>query len=167
MSDLFHAEISFEFIKQVFDVMEKADWHQYQILTKRSQRLKEFGNYYGKFPRNVWIGVSVESTLYKDRIDDLRQLKAMVHFISFEPLLETVGKIDLDDIEWVIAGGESGFNYRECKIEWIREIRDQCINANVPFFFKQWGGINSKSKGRTLDNRIWNEFPKIRNLITA
>lgn len=160
MSDLFHEKIPFEFVSKVFEMMEKADWHQYQILTKRSQRLKEFGLYYGKFPQNIWIGVSVETALYKTRINDLKKVQADIHFLSLEPLLGPLGKLDLDDIEWVIAGGESGFNFRECKIEWVREIRDQCIKSRVPFFFKQWGGITSKSKGRTLDNKMWNEFPK-------
>jgi protein gp37 len=159
MSDLFHKNISFEFIEQVFDIMKRTQWHKYQILTKRSERLKEFGEHYGQFPDNVWIGVSVESALYKKRIDDLINVKSRVHFISFEPLLDAIGKIDLHDIEWVIAGGESGFNFRECKVEWIREIRDQCVKAKVPFFFKQWGGITSKSKGRMLDERLWSEFP--------
>lgn len=160
MSDLFHKDISFRFIENVFEIIKRTPWHQYQILTKRSKRLKEFGDYYGRFPDNSWIGVSVESASYKNRIDDLRQIKTKIHFLSLEPLLGPIGKLDLNDIEWVIAGGESGFNFRECKIEWLREIRDQCIIKNVPFFFKQWGGITSKSKGRELDNEVWNEFPK-------
>src|SRR5262249_20789483 len=146
MSDLFHKDISFEFIERVFGVMKNASRHQYQILTKRSERLVEFGNYYGKFPNNVWIGVSVETAQYKKRIDDLTKVQAKVHFLSLEPLLGSLGNLKLDNIEWVIAGGESGFNFRECNIEWIREIRDQCLEHGVPFFFKQWGGMTSKSK---------------------
>jgi protein gp37 len=161
MSDLFHKDIPFTFVEKVFEVMKKANWHQYQILTKRSEQLREFGEYYGQFPANVWIGVSVETALYKDRIDDLKTVKADIHFLSLEPLLGSIGKLDLNDIEWVIAGGESGFNFRECKPEWVREIKDQCIMAKVPFFFKQWGGITSKAKGRELDGKTWSQFPNV------
>ena len=163
MSDLFHQNISFEFITKVFEVMRKANWHEFQVLTKRSKRLKEFSDFYGKFPDNVWIGVSVETTLYKERINDLRRVRSSIHFLSLEPLLGPLGKLNLSDIEWVIAGGESGFNYRECKIGWIREIRDQCIESNVPFFFKQWGGITPKAKGRLLDSKTWDEFPRLQH----
>ncbi|MFY9871615.1 MAG: DUF5131 family protein [Candidatus Nitrosopolaris sp.] len=141
--------------------MKKAVWHQYQILTKRSERLQEFGSYYGKFPDNVWIGVSVENMVYKRRIEDLKKVDAKIHFLSLEPLLGPLGKLDLDDIEWVIAGGESGFNHRECRIEWVREIRDQCLKQRIPFFFKQWGGITSKANGRQLDGVIWDQFPQL------
>jgi protein gp37 len=165
MSDLFHEKLNFDFIKKIFDVMEKANWHQYQILTKRSERLKEFGKDFGKFPNNVWIGVSLENSLYKKRIDDLKTVNTKIHFLSLEPLLGPLGKLDLHDIEWVIVGGESGPNYRECKLEWVREIRDQCIDYNTPFFFKQWGGLTPKSNGRKLDNEIWNEFPKLNEKI--
>lgn len=160
MSDLFHKDIPFKIIGQIFEVMKQANWHQYQILTKRSERLAEFAKEHGRFPDNVWIGVSVESALYKPRISALRKVDAKIHFLSLEPLLGSLGKIDLDDIEWVIAGGESGFGFRECKPEWVREIRDQCVKAKVPFFFKQWGGITSKARGRELDGKIWNEFPR-------
>jgi protein gp37 len=161
MSDLFHKDIPFEFIDKVFDVIKRVDRHQYQILTKRGERLKEFASYYGSFPDNVWIGVSVETGVYKRRIDDLKTVDAKIHFLSLEPLLGPLGKLHLDDIEWVIAGGESGFNFRECRIEWLREIRDQCLAYKVPFFFKQWGGITPKAKGRILDGKIWNEFPAV------
>ena len=160
MSDLFHVDIPFNFISIVFDIMNKAYWHQFQILTKRSNRLKEFGIYYGRFPNDIWIGVSVETSFYKQRIYDLKKVKANVHFLSLEPLLGPMGRLNLNDIEWVIAEGESGSNFIECKIEWVREIRDQCLKSYVPFFFKQWGGITSKSKGRMLGDRIWNEYPK-------
>ncbi|MGH9985896.1 MAG: DUF5131 family protein [Nitrososphaeraceae archaeon] len=161
MSDLFHKDISFEFIEKIFRVMNDTPRHQYQILTKRNQGLKEFGNYYGKFPDNVWIGVSVETAEYKKRIYDLKKVDAKVHFLSLEPLLGSLGKLDLHDIEWIIAGGESGFKFRECKVEWLREIRDQCLENEVPFFFKQWGGITPKAKGRLLDGRMWNQFPRL------
>jgi protein gp37 len=163
MSDLFHEKISFVVISKVFDIMKKANWHHYQILTKRSKRLREFSKFYGTFPNNVWIGVSVETHFYKERIEDLRNVDAGIHFLSLEPLLGSLGKLNLDDIEWVIAGGESGFGFRVCKPEWIREIRDQCLYAKIPFFFKQWGGITSKAGGRTLDGKIWNEFPSHRS----
>jgi protein gp37 len=159
MSDLFHRDINFKMINKIFDVMEKANWHQYQILTKRSERLIAFAEQYGKFPRNVWIGVSVETALFKKRIDDLRRVEADTHFLSLEPLLGPLGNIDLGHIEWVIVGGESGPSFRHCDPEWVREIRNQCLRARVPFFFKQWGGLTSKSNGRELDGKIWNEFP--------
>lgn len=165
MSDLFHEGLSFIFIEKMFDVMQKANWHQYQILTKRSDRLREFSKYYGKFPDNVWIGVSVESKFFKKRINDLKNVEAKIHFLSLEPLLGPIGELDLEDIEWVIAGGESGVEHRECKVEWIREIRDQCIKSQVAFFFKQWGGRTSKSKGRILDGKVWNEFPKFKHIV--
>jgi protein gp37 len=159
MSDLFHEDIPFEDIAKIFKVMEKLIWHQYQILTKRNKRLKDFDKYYGKFPDNVWIGVSVELEQYKNRIEDLKTVNANIPFLSLEPLLGPLGELPLEDIEWVIAGGEAGFGFRECKIEWVREIRDQCIKAGVPFFFKQWGGITSKSNCRDLDRKKWNDTP--------
>lgn len=161
MSDLFHKEISFEFIRMIFDVIKKAKWHQFQILTKRSERLKEFGKIYGKFPDNIWIGVSVENQYFKNRITDLKSIDSKVHFLSLEPLIGQIGQLELEEIEWVIAGGESGYNHRPCKIEWVREIRDQCIKTDTPFFFKQWGGMTSKSNGRLLDGEIWHQFPNI------
>ena len=161
MSDLFHKDIPFDFISQVFEVIKKAYWHQYQILTKRNDRLREFGKFYGKFPKNVWIGVSVENSFYKYRIEDLKCIDARIHFLSLEPIIGPIGELNLDNIEWVIAGGESGSKHRECKLEWIREIRDQCLKAKVPFFFKQWGGPTSKSNGRILDGKIWNQFPHL------
>ena len=161
MSDLFHKDIPFQFISEVFEVIKKADWHHYQILTKRSERLKEFGKFYGKFPDNVWIGVSVENAFYKNRIEDLKKVNAKIHFLSLEPLLGHLGSLNLEHIEWVIVGGESGINHRECKIEWVREIREQCIVQKVPFFFKQWGGPTSKSNGRILDGKIWDQFPNL------
>jgi protein gp37 len=163
MSDLFHAEIPFAFIEKVFEIMKQANWHQYQILTKRGERLRDFASSYGQFPDNVWIGVSVESEAYKQRIDHLRSVDASVHFLSLEPLLGPLGQINLHDIEWVIAGGESGPQFRDCSPDWVREIRDQCVEANVPFFFKQWGGVTAKSRGRTLDRKIWSQFPRLKS----
>jgi protein gp37 len=160
MSDLFHKDVPFEFIEKIFEVMKKADRHQYQILTKRSERLKEFSSHYGRFPDNVWIGVSVETAVYKKRIDDLKKVDAKIHFLSLEPLLGPLGKLELDDIEWVIAGGESGFNFRKCQADWFREIRNQCMEYRVPFFFKQWGGITPKANGRVLDGKIWDQYPR-------
>jgi len=167
MSDLFHTDVPFEFIMKIFDVIKKAKWHRFQILTKRSEQLKEFGRIYGEFPENAWIGVSVENQYFKKRIFDLKSVRAKVHFLSLEPLIGPIGGLELDDIEWVIAGGESGHNHRPCSIEWVREIRDQCINQNTPFFFKQWGGLTSKSKGRLLDGKIWDQFPKTINCNTS
>lgn len=164
MSDLFHKDIPLDFIIKIFNVIRKANWHRFQILTKRSERLKEFGRIYGKFPDNIWIGVSVENQYFKKRISDLKSIKAKVHFLSLEPLIGPIGSLELDNIEWVIAGGESGFNYRPCDINWVREIRDQCIEQGTPFFFKQWRGLTSKSKGRLLDRGIWNEFPDKNNI---
>lgn len=161
MSDLFHENIDFELIDRIFQTMKEADWHTYQILTKRSARLAKYAEHYGNFPNNIWIGVSVESSKYKSRISDLKKVRSKTHFLSLEPLLGPLGDLNLDDIEWVIAGGESGPRFHECKIEWVRHIRDQCIKAKVPFFFKQWGGLTSKSGGRTLDRKIWNQYPSL------
>ena len=159
MSDLFHEEISDEYLDQCFDVMEKADWHVYQILTKRPERLLRYSKRRGRLPAHVWVGTSVEMALYKSRIDLLRQIDATIRFISFEPLVGRVGKVNFRGISWAIVGGESGPNHRPVKIEWIRELREQCVKNNVAFFFKQWGGHTPKSGGRTLDGRYWNEYP--------
>jgi len=159
MSDLFHEQMTDEYLDQCFDVMEKADWHIYQILTKRPERLLRYSKRYGKFPSHIWVGTSVEMALYRPRIDLLRQVDATIRFISFEPLVGRVGKVDFRGISWAIVGGESGPNHRPVKGEWIRELRDQCITRDVAFFFKQWGGHTPKSGGRTLDGRVWNEYP--------
>lgn len=157
MSDLFHDEVPLEFIKQVFDVMGQTPRHTYQILTKRHERLVELAPYLAWYP-NIWMGVSVELQPYSHRIDGLRQVPAAIRFLSCEPLLGPLD-LNLDGIHWVIAGGESGHGYRPCKSEWIGSIRDQCLSQNVPFFFKQWGGITPKAKGNILDGKIWAEFP--------
>ena len=158
MSDLFHEAIPEEFIQEVFSVMRQAHWHQFQVLTKRSQRLLELTPHID-WPENVWMGVSVENNDYTFRIDHLRQTNAHIKFLSFEPLLGPLSNLDLDNIDWVIVGGESGPNARPIHKEWITEIRDQCLTANVPFFFKQWGGVQKKRTGRELDGMTWNDMP--------
>ena len=158
MSDLFHEEVPDEFILQAFEVMAKADWHLFQILTKRAERLAKLAPRL-PWPNNVWQGVSVESAEYTWRVEHLLQVPAIVRFISVEPLLSPIPRLPLKGISWVIVGGESGPNYRPVEARWIREIRDQCGRAKVPFFFKQWGGITPKAGGRRLDRRVWNEMP--------
>jgi protein gp37 len=158
MSDIFHEDVPEAFIRRVFDTMAKAPWHIFQVLTKRAERLDAVGRSLN-WPANVWIGVSVETKDYLYRIDHLRNVGAQVKFISFEPLLEGLGKINLQRIHWAIVGGESGPRSRPMDKEWVVEIRDQCTAAGVPFFFKQWGGTNKKKAGRLLDGRTWNEVP--------
>ena len=158
MSDLFHKNVPFKFIEQVFDVMSTASHHRFQILTKRSERLLELSPKL-TWPDNVWMGVTVESADYLSRLDDLRQTDAAIKFVSLEPLLGPIPQIDFEDIDWVIAGGESGPGARPMHPNWPTDIRDQCINAQVPFFFKQWGGTNRKKTGRILENRIWDDMP--------
>lgn len=158
MSDLFHEEVPLTFIRRVFAVMRRADWHQYQILTKRAERLAKVGPRL-QWPDHVWMGVSVESNRYVDRIECLRQSKAHLKFLSLEPLLEPLPDLNLDAIDWVIVGGESGPGARPMKPEWVRDIRDQCRRAGVPFFFKQWGGVFKKNHGRQLDGRTWDQMP--------
>jgi protein gp37 len=158
MSDLFHADVPLEYIQRVFDVMRRANWHQYQILTKRSERLRELSPFL-KWPEHVWMGVSVESANYVHRIDDLRHTGAAVKFLSLEPLLGPLSKLNLPGIDWVIVGGESGPGARPMDPRWVTDLRDQCLRADVPFFFKQWGGVQKKRKGRKLDGRTWNEMP--------
>lgn len=158
MSDLFHEEIPDDFIIKTFAVMERADWHLFQILTKRAERLAKLAPKL-PWPRNIWQGVSVESADYTWRIDSLRKVPASVRFISVEPLLGPIPKLPLKGISWVIVGGESGPNYREVKPDWVRQLRNQCLKGKVPFFFKQWGGFRPKAGGRRLDGRLWNELP--------
>jgi protein gp37 len=159
MSDLFHARVPVTFIRQVFQVMEDCPQHTFQVLTKRARRLRRISSQL-PWPDNVWMGVSVETAKEFHRIDDLRQVPAAVRFLSCEPLLESLGNIRLDGIDWVIAGGESGHNYRPVHVEWVAELRDACAEANVPFFFKQWGGRTPKSGGRELDGRTWDGMPE-------
>jgi protein gp37 len=158
MSDLFHKEVPDAFIRRVFDIMSRASWHTFQVLTKRAERMKTLGRNL-EWPDNVWAGVSVESRDYLQRIDHLRSVPARVRFISFEPLLKSLGEIDLTAIDWVIVGGESGPGARPMEESWVVEIREQCLAAGVPFFFKQWGGANKKKAGRLLDGRTWDGLP--------
>lgn len=163
MSDLFHKEISTEYIGRVFDTMERANWHTFQILTKRSSLLRNFlVNRYGSVrgPLHMWFGVSVEDGARKSRIKHLRDAPAGVRFLSIEPLIGPIGKLDLAGIDWVIVGGESGPGARPMKVDWAREVRDQCTAAGVAFFFKQWGGLRAKSGGRRLDGKVWGQFPR-------
>ena len=158
MSDLFHDDIPDEFIHNVFNVMAKAHWHRFQVLTKRAERLKKLSNKLS-WNDNIWMGVTVETSAYKFRIDRLRNTGANIKFLSIEPLLGSLGKLNLENIDWVIAGGESGPFSRPVSPEWIREIRNQCIKNGVPFLFKQWGGFNKKKNGRLLDGKTWDEMP--------
>ena len=162
MSDLFHKEVPRSFIDQVFDTMEAADHHIFQVLTKRSSLMRTYlrKRYEARDPpSHIWFGVSVEDGRSKARVEHLQTSPAAVRFLSIEPLIGAVGAMDLSGIHWVIAGGESGPGARLLHIEWAREIRDNCAAQGVPFFFKQWGGIRPKSGGRDLDGREWNEFP--------
>ena len=158
MSDLFHDDVPADFIRRVFEVMQQAHWHRFQVLTKRSARLVELAPLL-PWPENVWMGVTVESSDFIHRIDDLRQVPAAVRFLSLEPLLGTLPGLDLTDIDWVIVGGESGPGARAMAEAWVLEIRDQCHRAGVPFFFKQWGGVNKKKAGRVLGGRTWDGMP--------
>jgi len=158
MSDLFHDEVPAGFITQLFEVMAQASWHTFQVLTKRSERLRELAPLL-PWPPNVWQGVSVENAQYLQRVHDLRLVPAAVRFLSVEPLLGPIPTLPLDGIDWVIVGGESGPHHRPMDLAWVRTIRDQCIDARVPFFFKQWGGKTPKSGGRLLDNRTWDNLP--------
>lgn len=164
MSDLFHEDIPVGYIKDVFNVMKKAHWHTFQILTKRSQRMLEVAQHW-KWPENVWMGVSVENQRWTRRVDDLRNVPAKVRFLSCEPLLGPL-QLDLKGVGWVIVGGESGARARPMKPEWVREIRRQCVDAGVAFFFKQWGAHNEAGErvgkgkaGRELDGRVWGAMP--------
>jgi protein gp37 len=163
MSDLFHTGVPTAFVDSVFDVMDRADWHSFQVLTKRSSRMRDYvlRRYGFSPPAHIWFGVSVESAqTARSRIAHLQGIQAdAVKFLSIEPLIARLGGISLHLIDWVIVGGESGPGARALQPDWVREIRDQCAAANVPFFFKQWGGIRPKSNGRELDGREWNEMP--------
>lgn len=163
MSDLFHENIPFEYVQQIFDVMRRAYWHQFQILTKRGDYLAEVAARLD-WPENVWMGVSVENAKYTSRIDCLRETGAAVKFLSLEPLLGPLRKLNLRGIDWVIVGGESGPGARPMEGEWVVEIRDQCLKAHVPFFFKQWGGVVKSRTGRELQGRTWDEMPNVARL---
>lgn len=158
MSDLFHARVPVDFIRAVTDVIAATPQHTYQVLTKRPLRARRLADQLD-WPANLWLGVSVETSAYFHRIDQLREIPAAVRFLSCEPLLGPLDGINLDAIQWVIAGGESGPNYRPMQIPWAIGIRDACLEAGVPFFFKQWGGRTPKAQGRELEGRTWDEMP--------
>ena len=159
MSDLFHPLVPFSFINRTFETMHKADWHQFQILTKRSERLLELSESID-WPSNVWMGVSVERQDYTFRIDHLRETGAAIKFLSLEPLLGPLEDLDLRGIDWAIVGGESGPGARPMDEQWVVDIKEQCQAADVPFFFKQWGGTNKKKAGRLLEGRTWDDLPR-------
>lgn len=158
MSDLFHEEIPDPFIEEVFAVMAEADWHIFQVLTKRHERLAAMADNL-EWPENVWMGVSIENRQFVHRADYLRQVPAAVRFVSAEPLLGPLDELVLDQLDWLIVGGESGPKHRPMKVAWARDLRDRCLEAEVPFFFKQWGGLRSKSGGRELDGQVWSQMP--------
>lgn len=158
MSDLFHKDVPEHYLQSVFDVMRRANWHRFQVLTKRSDNLKRLSSTL-PWDSHIWMGVSVESKEYSFRIDDLRETGASTKFLSLEPLLGPLDNLNLEGIDWVIVGGESGPGARPMRKEWVLEIRDRCVRAKIPFFFKQWGGTNKKKTGRILENRIWDQMP--------
>ena len=162
MSDLFHKDIDRTHIDKVFDAMEAADWHIYQVLTKRSSLMQKYVNSRyngGRVPTHIWLGVSVENAVHRGRIEHLRRINSEARFVSFEPLLGPIGSVDLTGIAWAIVGGESGPRARLMKPEWATELRIACERFGVAFFFKQWGGARPKSGGRLLDGEEWNGFP--------
>jgi protein gp37 len=162
MSDLFHKDVPRDFIDRVFDTMERADWHVFQLLTKRSSLMRKYlrARYgKGRGPRHIWCGVSIEDAQAKSRLAHLQEAPASMRFLSLEPLLGPLGSLDLTGIDWVIVGGESGPGARPMDADWVRSIRDECLRQGVAFFFKQWGGLRPKTGGRALDDREWNEFP--------
>lgn len=166
MSDLFHEKSTMEFIGRCFSTMMEANWHTYQVLTKRPKRMAEFSQMFYKYfgqqiPDHMWMGTSVEDSNNVWRINELKKVKCNVRFISFEPLIDSVGKVDLDGIDWAIIGGESGHGFRPVKKEWIMEIIKQCKKQKVKIFFKQWGGIRPKSGGRMINGKIYDEYPKM------
>jgi len=161
MSDLFHEDVPAAFVLRVFEVMRRASWHIFQVLTKRSRRLLDLDSMID-WPPNVWMGVSVENADYTFRIQHLGQTGAAVKFLSLEPLLGPLPSLNLDGIDWVIVGGESGPGARPMNANWVLDIRDQCLAADVPFFFKQWGGTRRKQAGRLLEGRTWDEMPSLR-----
>lgn len=160
MSDLFHESIPEEFFLKIFEVMKNAHWHKYQILTKRAERLSALEHML-PWPKNVWMGVTVEREDYRHRIDLLRNTNAAIKFLSMEPLLSDVPNMNLTGIDWVIVGGESGPGAREMQTEWVESIQEQCLRNSVPFFFKQWGGVNKKKAGRLLRGKTFNEVPAV------
>lgn len=166
MSDLFHEDVPLSFIKKVFDTMRDTPQHTYQVLTKRSGRLRQLSSEL-EWPSNVWMGVSVENAEALFRVDDLRKVNAQVRFLSCEPLIGPLTQLDLADIHWVIVGGESGPKSRDMKKSWVKEIRSKCYKARVPFFFKQWGGVRKHLTGRELEGRLYDNMPKTDHLHIA
>jgi protein gp37 len=166
MSDLFHKDVPDEYILRVFEVMNRASWHTFQVLTKRPGRLRRMTAML-PWSSNICIGVSIESNLFTPRANAVRPLPHAIHMLSLEPLLGPLPSLDLTDIHWVICGGESGPNPRPCDPEWVRDLRDRCLDAGVAFFFKQWGGRTPKAGGRMLDGRTWDQFPMARGEVSA
>lgn len=166
MSDLFHESIPVTFIAEVFDVMARAEWHTFQVLTKRHERLAQLAPEL-PWPANVWMGVTIENRRYVHRANFLRQVPAAVRFISAEPLLGHLENLDLQGIHWLIAGGESGHGHRRIDVEWVRDLRDRCAEVDVAFFFKQWGGRHAKVNGRVLDDREHNAMPPAKVAVTT
>jgi len=158
MSDLFHRGIPLEYVQRVFDVMRRASWHTFQVLTKRSDRLAKVDPHL-QWHENIWMGVSVESEQYLQRVDDLRRCHAQVKFLSLEPLLGPLPGLSLEGVDWVIVGGESGPGARPMDVRWVAQIQEMCKRARVPFFFKQWGGVQKSKAGRLLKGRTWDEMP--------
>jgi len=158
MSDLFHRDVPASFIDEIFFTMNEARWHCFQVLTKRAGRLAKLASRF-RWTGNIWIGVTVENARHTDRIDLLREVPSSVRFLSLEPLLGALPDLNLEGIDWVIVGGESGPGSRPMKEEWVTDIRSQCLDAGVPFFFKQWGGVRKKEAGRLLEERTWDEMP--------
>jgi len=164
MSDLFHKKIPGRFIDQVFSTMEEADHHTFQILSKRSSRMRNYVNkrYAGRLaPEHIWLGSSVEDGTKKSRIKHVADMAATVRFLSLEPLIGPMGTLDLSGIHWVIVGGESGPGHRPIETSWVADIRDQCLVAGVAFFFKQWGGHRPKANGRELEKKVWSQYPTL------
>ncbi len=161
MSDLFHKDVPLDYIQRCFTTMKRASWHTFQVLTKRADRLAAVAGDLD-WPPNVWMGVSVENADYVDRIDFLRTVPAAIRFLSLEPLLGPLPNLDLTEIQWVIVGGESGPGARPMESTWVTDIRDQCQSANVPFFFKQWGGVQKSRTGRELEGMLWDGMPDLR-----
>lgn len=158
MSDLFHEEIPLAFLDEIFFTMNEARWHTFQVLTKRAEYMAQISGRFNWSP-NIWMGVTVESAKHVDRMDFLRDVPAAVRFLSLEPLLGPIPDLNLEGIDWVIVGGESGPGARPMRKEWVLEIRDRCLNVGVPFFFKQWGGVQKKKAGRLLEDKIWDQMP--------
>ncbi|MBN2824321.1 MAG: phage Gp37/Gp68 family protein [Campylobacterales bacterium] len=158
MSDIFHKDIPDEYIIKIFEVMNQAHWHTFQVLTKRPERLPSIAHKL-QWSDNIWMGVTVEANDYVDRVDYLRAIDAKIKFLSIEPLIASVDRLDYTDIDWVIVGGESGYGCRIMKQEWVEDVQQKCEQLNIPFFFKQWGGVNKKKNGRFLNSKIYDEMP--------